>query len=125
MLNRLAFVRPAVVVRVVQPTSSTTFIPPRDDAVLSNSVRYFSKYLSKSATKRLPLTTKRVGKGFYKGKGCRSEGRHTSKGKFLMDRSKMLELVVPDLNGFKLKPYIAASISKYPPEERRPVASRK
>ena len=64
--------------------------------------RFFSKYLSKSATKRLPLTTKRAGKGYYKGNGCRSEGRHTSKGGYVMDKSKMLELVVPDLTGFKV-----------------------
>ncbi len=40
----------------------------------------FSKYISKSRTKRLPLTTKRAGKGFYKGNGARKEGVITSKG---------------------------------------------
>ena len=39
-----------------------------------------SKYISKARTKRLPLTAKRVGKGFYKGNGARKEGRITSKG---------------------------------------------
>lgn len=39
-----------------------------------------SKFLSKSATKRLPLNPKHVGKGFYKGKGAASTGRTTSKG---------------------------------------------
>ena len=61
-----------------------------------------SKYLSKAATKRLPLTTKRAGKGYYKGKGGTKEGRLTSKGKFIVDPKKRLELVVPDLTGFKV-----------------------
>lgn len=65
--------------------------------------RFMSKYLSKSATKRLPLTTKRAGKGYYKGKGATSEGRLTSKGKFVVDDKKQLELIVPDLEGFKVR----------------------
>jgi large subunit ribosomal protein L41 len=61
-----------------------------------------SKYLSKSAAKRLPLSTKRAGKGYYKGKGGTKEGRLTSKGKFIVDPLKRLELIVPDLTGFKV-----------------------
>lgn len=80
--------------------------------------RYMSKYLSKSATKRLPLNTKRAKKGYYKGKGCTSEGRLTSKGKFIADPLKKLQLIVPDMAGFRLKPYIAKTISKIPPEDR-------
>ena len=76
-----------------------------------------SKYLSKSATKRLPLTTKRAGKGYYKGKGCTSEGRLTSKGRFIADPLKKLQLIVPDLEGFPLKPYISRSVRKSPPGE--------
>jgi hypothetical protein len=77
--------------------------------------RCMSKFLSKSATKRLPLTTKRAGKGYYKGKGCTSEGRLTSKGKFIADPMKKLQLIVPDLTGFTLKPYIARTVAKSPP----------
>lgn len=40
----------------------------------------FSKYISKSRAKRLPLTTKRAGKGYYKGNRCRKEGKLNSKG---------------------------------------------
>lgn len=87
-------------------------------APTQESRRYMSKYLSKSATKRLPLNTKRAKKGYYKGKGCTSEGRLTSKGKFIADPLKKLQLIVPDLTGFKLKPYIAKTISKIPPESR-------
>jgi large subunit ribosomal protein L41 len=80
--------------------------------------RFMSKYLSKSATKRLPLTTKRAGKGYYKGKGCTSEGRLTSKGKFIADPSKKLQLIVPDLRGFALKPYISRTVAKSPPKDQ-------
>jgi hypothetical protein len=64
--------------------------------------RNMSKYLSKAATKRKPLTTKQAGKGYYKGKGGTKEGRLNSKGKFIVDPKKRLELVVPDLTGFKV-----------------------
>jgi hypothetical protein len=64
--------------------------------------RFMSKYLSKSATKRLPLTTKKAGKGYYKGKGGTKEGRLTSKGRFIVDPAKRLELIVPELEGFKV-----------------------
>lgn len=62
-----------------------------------------SKYLSKSAKKRLVLTTKRAHKGFYKGRGGTKEGRLTSKGKFVLAPLKRLELMVPDLTGFKVR----------------------
>jgi hypothetical protein len=62
-----------------------------------------SKYLSKSAAKRLPLNTKRAGKGYYKGKGSTKEGRLTSKAKFIVDPKKRVELVVPELEGFKVR----------------------
>ena len=65
-------------------------------------VRFMSKYISKSAKKRLPLTTKRAGKGFYKGKGSTKEGRLTSKGRFIIDPLRRLELVIPSLIGFKV-----------------------
>lgn len=83
--------------------------------------RCMSKYLSKSATKRLPLNTKRAKKGYYKGKGGTSEGRLTSKGKFIANPLKQLQLIVPDLTGFPLKPYIARTVPKSPPEKRASV----
>jgi large subunit ribosomal protein L41 len=81
--------------------------------------RSMSKYLSKSATKRLAITTKRAGKGFYKGKGSTKEGRVNSKAQFQPDSRLKLQLIVPDLEGFKLKPYIASTASRFPPETRR------
>ena len=40
----------------------------------------FSKFIPKARAKRLPLTTKRAGKGYYKGNRTRKEGFLTSKG---------------------------------------------
>ena len=60
------------------------------------------RYVSKSGKKRLVLTTKRAHKGFYKGNGATKEGRLTSKGKFIVQKWKQVELVVPDLTGFKV-----------------------
>jgi len=77
-----------------------------------------SKFLGKAATKRLPLTSKRARKGFYKGNRSTKEGRLNSKGQFIVDKSKRLELIVPDLEGFKLKPYIASTVPKFAPENR-------
>ena len=65
--------------------------------------RPMSKFLPKSAAKRLPLTTKRARKGFYKGKGGTTQGTHTGRaGAYLLDKDRMLELEVPDLEGFKV-----------------------
>eukprot|EP01039_Chlorochromonas_danica_P007731 gene7731-8542_t len=80
-------------------------------------VATFSKYISNSRAKRLPLTTKRAGKGFYKGNRGRKEGRLTSKGRFIMIPEKCTELVVPDLTGFTLKPYIAVGAKRNLREE--------
>jgi len=82
------------------------------------SRRFMSKYLSKQATKRVPLTSKRARKGFYKGNRSTKEGHVNSKGRFIVDKSKRLELVVPNLEGFALKPYIASTVPKFPPENR-------
>ena len=78
-----------------------------------------SKYVSKSMKKNLPLTTKRARKGFYKGKGGTKEGRINSIGRFIVNPLKRLQLVVPhDLSNFRLKPYIASTASRFPPEDR-------
>ena len=47
---------------------------------LLGQVNYFSKYISKSRAKRLPLTTKRIQRGYKKGYGATREGYLTSKG---------------------------------------------
>ena len=65
-------------------------------------IRYMSKYLTRSAKRRLPLTTKKARKGYYKGNQSTKEGSHTNKGKFVIDPMARLELVVPDLTDFKV-----------------------
>jgi large subunit ribosomal protein L41 len=82
--------------------------------ISSNNIQVasFSKYISKSRTKRLPLTTKRAGKGYNKGNRARKEGRVNSRGRFIPDPEKRTELVVPDLTGFKLKAYVGPGAKK-------------
>lgn len=55
------------------------------------------------------MSAKRSPQNFYKGTGGRKEGRHTSKGAYVIDKTKLLNIVVPttDLKTFKLKPYVA------------------
>lgn len=72
-----------------------------------------SKYFSKSQTKRQPLNAKWAKKGYVKGKGCRATGRHTRKGKYIIEKSRLFEIVVPDLTDFKLKPYVAKTVYKH------------
>ena len=45
-----------------------------------NQIANFSKFISRARKKRLPLTTKRAGKGYYKGNRTRKEGHLDSKG---------------------------------------------
>lgn len=69
---------------------------------VSLQIANFSKYMSKSRAKHLPLNTKRAGKGYKKGYGARTEGRITSIGRFVSIPEKRTELVVPDLTDFKV-----------------------
>lgn len=50
-----------------------------------------------------PLMSKKGNRNFYKGKGCRNEGRHTSKGRYVMNVKKMLDIQCPDLAGFEVR----------------------
>ena len=82
--------------------ATTGMIQGQQHSAQQFQARFISKYISKSAKKRIPLTTKRAGKGYYKGKGGTKEGRLNSKGRFIVDPKKRLELVVPDLEGFNV-----------------------
>ncbi|CAN4092417.1 unnamed protein product [Withania somnifera] len=53
------------------------------------------------------LTTKRVHRGFYKGKNCKPTGFHTRKGGYVIVQEKLPNYVVPDLTDFKLGPYVS------------------
>ena len=62
-----------------------------------------SKYMSKSAAKRMPLSTKHARKGFYKGKGGTKQGSFSGRaGRYVLKEDKMIELIVPNLEGFKV-----------------------
>lgn len=85
-----------------------TYLPQKLSISIQQYVQRanFSKYISNARKKRLPLTTKRAGKGFYKGNGARKEGTISSKARFTYDKEMVTELVMPDLKDFKLKAYI-------------------
>lgn len=53
--------------------------------------------------RRLQLTTKMVNKGFYKGTGSGSMGRHTKHGGYIIERQKVRTFCCPpDLSDFKV-----------------------
>ncbi|KXJ96745.1 mitochondrial ribosomal protein L27-domain-containing protein [Microdochium bolleyi] len=60
--------------------------------------------------RKLPLTTKDINKGFYKGNRTGSMGRHTKYGGYVVDYSKVRTYVVPDLKGFQLTPFVTNKI---------------
>ena len=53
--------------------------------------------------RKLPLTTKQVNKGYYKGTGSGSMGWHTKHGGYRIDWKKVRTYIVPTaLEGFKV-----------------------
>eukprot|EP01136_Pigoraptor_vietnamica_P044672 Opistho-1_new@21710 len=68
--------------------------------------------------RRTPLTGKTGPIGFYKGRGAKSTGFNTRKGRFIVMKEKIPEFVVPDLTGFKLRPYV--SRLNYKPKDLKP-----
>ena len=58
------------------------------------------------------LTAKKGPRGYYKGKGQTPPGRHTKKGGYVLQKAKLPEYVVPDLEGFALKPYVSRQTPK-------------
>jgi large subunit ribosomal protein L41 len=57
---------------------------------------------------RLALNTKQTNKGFYKGTGTGSTGRHTQHGGYIIEWEKVRTYVVPkDLKDFKVR-YVMA-----------------
>ncbi|KAK4454075.1 mitochondrial ribosomal protein L27-domain-containing protein [Podospora aff. communis PSN243] len=62
--------------------------------------------------RKLRLTTKDVNKGYYKGVGTGSMGRHTKYGTYVIEWEKVRTYVVPPLEGFKLTPFVANTIPR-------------
>lgn len=62
----------------------------------------------KSGNKRLPMTSKQGNKNFYKGHGAGGVGATTSKGRYIVNRSKVRTFVVPaGLESCELKPFVS------------------
>ncbi|KAH9907358.1 50S ribosomal protein YmL27 [Xylariomycetidae sp. FL2044] len=62
--------------------------------------------------RKLPLTTKDINKGFYKGTRTGTVGRHTKYGGFVVDWSRVRTYVVPEgLADFKLTPFVAQQVA--------------
>ncbi|KAH6647632.1 putative ribosomal protein [Truncatella angustata] len=63
--------------------------------------------------RKLPLTTKDMNKGFYKGTRTGSVGRHTKFGGYVIEWDKVRTYVVPaGLDTFKLSPFVTNKIVK-------------
>ncbi|KAJ9630886.1 60S ribosomal protein L27, mitochondrial [Taxawa tesnikishii (nom. ined.)] len=62
--------------------------------------------------RRLALTTKQVGKGYYKGTGTGSMGSHTKWGGYIIDYNKVRTYKVPDLTDFTLTPFVVTRVEK-------------
>ncbi|KAF3939833.1 hypothetical protein ABW19_dt0204642 [Dactylella cylindrospora] len=65
---------------------------------------------TRTGIKRLKLTTKQVNGGYYKGTGSGSMGSHTKYGGYRIDPAKLRNYVVPDLEGFKLTPFVTKKL---------------
>ncbi|KAK3692651.1 mitochondrial ribosomal protein L27-domain-containing protein [Podospora appendiculata] len=62
--------------------------------------------------RKLRLTTKDVNKGFYKGTGTGTIGRHTKHGGYVIDWTKVRTYVCPPLADFKLTPFVTKNTQK-------------
>ena len=62
-----------------------------------------------SRIRRLPLTTKQTGKGYYKGNRTGSMGRHTKHGKYVIDYGKVRTYCVPNLSNFPVSMNLLSS----------------
>ncbi|PFH59553.1 hypothetical protein XA68_12185 [Ophiocordyceps unilateralis] len=72
--------------------------------------------LSVGRYRHLRLTTKDVGKGYYKGNRTGSMGSHTKWGGYVIDWAKVRTYVVPNLDAFKLSPFVSRQIPARPGE---------
>ncbi|XP_069789384.1 large ribosomal subunit protein mL41 [Narcine bancroftii] len=68
--------------------------------------------LVRGADRTAKLTSKRGPRSFYISRGAKPTGILTSSGKFVRIKSMVPELVVPNLEGFHLKPYVSYKAPK-------------
>lgn len=60
--------------------------------------KFGKRFLMRSA-----LNSKMGNKNFYKGRGARNEGTHTTKGAYVVRPERLLEIIAPDLKGFQVR----------------------
>lgn len=65
-----------------------------------------ARALVRGADRMSKWTSKRGPRTFHKSRGAKGVGFHGRGGKFVLVKEMVPELVVPDLAGFKLKPYV-------------------
>ncbi|NXX95458.1 RM41 protein, partial [Centropus bengalensis] len=63
--------------------------------------------LVRGADRMSPFTSKRGPRSYNKGRGAKKLGVLTSNKKFILIQEMVPHFVVPDLQGFKLKPYVS------------------
>lgn len=63
--------------------------------------------LVRGADRMSAWTSKRGPRTFFKSRGCKVLGSITSSRKFVLVKDRVPVLMVPDLTGFKLKPYVS------------------
>ncbi|KAM9370941.1 large ribosomal subunit protein mL41 [Phaethornis superciliosus] len=63
--------------------------------------------LVRGADRTAPFTSKRGPRSYNKGRGAKRPGLLTSNRKFILIREMVPEFIVPNLEGFKLKPYVS------------------
>lgn len=63
--------------------------------------------LVRGADRMAEFTSKRGSRTHNKGRGARPTGLNLSSGKFITIKAMIPEFVVPNLEGFKLKPYVS------------------
>eukprot|EP00038_Savillea_parva_P029708 m.72990 g.72990 ORF g.72990 m.72990 type:complete len:156 (-) comp8811_c0_seq2:57-524(-) len=72
--------------------------------------------------RRVVMTSKMGNKNYYKGRRCNPTGYLTRKGRFVVDPYRLPQYVVPDLEGFKLKPYVTVATDKATTHPKPPTA---
>ncbi|KAB0380417.1 large ribosomal subunit protein mL41 [Muntiacus reevesi] len=65
-----------------------------------------ARALVRGADRMSKWTSKRGPRTFYKSRGAKGVGFHGRGGRFVLVKEMVPELVVPELAGFKLKPYV-------------------
>eukprot|EP01121_Diplochlamys_sp_Union-15-3_P020005 TRINITY_DN7672_c0_g1_i1.p1 TRINITY_DN7672_c0_g1~~TRINITY_DN7672_c0_g1_i1.p1 ORF type:complete len:156 (+),score=23.60 TRINITY_DN7672_c0_g1_i1:66-533(+) len=80
---------------------------PLLDQIITGYTRRFSWVGTKKFWRGKSRSPKHLPPRWYKGRGCRSLGRHTRRGGYILQKHKMPQVIVPDLTDFKLLPYVS------------------